>query len=256
MFIGISLILRRSFCSWICPVGLVSETLARLGQRLVGRNLRMPLWLDRGLRSIRYLLLGFFVWAIFSMSATALRGFLESDYNQVADVKMYLFFAEMSSTAIIVIAILSLASILFHGFWCRYLCPYGALVGLFGALSPFRIRRDEDRCIDCGICDKVCMGRINVSTAKSVGSVECTGCLDCVASCPVPETLAFSAGRRRLGGVAMAFAVLLLFLGGYLASRVSGHWDTKITDSEFIHHISRIDSDDYTHPGGTSGRYR
>lgn len=255
IFLGMSLILRRSFCAWICPVGFASETFARLGQRLIGRNLRLPFWLDRGLRAVRYLLLGFFVWAIFTMSATALREFLQSDYNQVADVKMYLFFADIGPAALIVVIGLAIGSIFINGLWCRYLCPYGALIGLFGALSPFRIRRDRGRCIDCGICDKVCMGRIDISRRGAVSSLECTGCLDCVASCPVPETLEFSARRRRLGGLAMACAVLLLFFGGYLASRVSGHWDTEITDGEFIQHISRMDSHDYSHPGA-SGRYR
>ena len=94
------------------------------------------------------------------------------------------------------------------------------------------------------------MGRIGVSQSKSVGSLECTGCLDCVASCPVPETLAFKAGRMRLEQFGLACTILLLFLAGYVTGRLSGHWDTAIPDQDIIRHIEHMNSNTYTHPGG------
>ena len=88
-----------------------------------------------------------------------------------------------------VMGVLILGSVFVQGFWCRYLCPYGALLGFFSWASPTRVVRNADPCVDCGLCNQVCMARLPVSTATKVTIPECTGCLDCVAECPVTEAL-------------------------------------------------------------------
>ena len=76
------------------------------------------------------------------MSAATIGDFMHTSYGLIADVKMLNFFREMGETAAIVLAALVLLSILVENFWCRYLCPYGALMGLASLLSPLKIRRD------------------------------------------------------------------------------------------------------------------
>ena len=49
-----SLLLRKSFCGWLCPVGTVSEYLWKYGRRVFGRNFRLPRWLDLPLRSLKF----------------------------------------------------------------------------------------------------------------------------------------------------------------------------------------------------------
>jgi polyferredoxin len=61
-FLAISFLFRKAFCSWLCPVGTVSEYLWRLGKKLLGRNLRIWRWMDIPLRGLKYFLLGFFFW--------------------------------------------------------------------------------------------------------------------------------------------------------------------------------------------------
>jgi hypothetical protein len=75
-FLLASLLIKKSFCSWLCPVGTVSEYLWKIGRKLVGRSLMLPRWLDWGLRSLKYLLLAFFVFIVFTMSTEDLGGFL------------------------------------------------------------------------------------------------------------------------------------------------------------------------------------
>jgi len=109
--LAVSLLLKKAFCSWICPVGALSEALGRLGLRLLGRPLGVPRWLDWPLRSLKYLLLGFFLWAVGSMSAPLIDLFLDGPYNRVADLRMYLFFAELSSLGRGVIGLLAVLSV-------------------------------------------------------------------------------------------------------------------------------------------------
>ncbi|MCP4205168.1 MAG: 4Fe-4S binding protein [bacterium] len=250
MIVAVAFVARKSFCSWICPVGFLSESLARLGRSLFGRNFRPWKWLDIPLRGLKYLLLFFFVYAVVTMSDAALRAFIESPYNRVADVKMGLFFVRLGTVGASVLVVLFVLSILINGAWCRYLCPYGGLLGLVSMFSPFKVSRQADACIDCGLCDKVCMARLPVSQLDRVSSAECTGCLDCIATCPVSEALDVRAARRwKVGLPAYALVVLVLFVGGYSGARLADLWKSGISDAEYSHRIQNLDRPEYGHPG-------
>jgi NAD-dependent dihydropyrimidine dehydrogenase PreA subunit len=245
----LAFLLRKSFCAWICPIGFLSELLAGFGRRLFGRNFRLWIWPDRLLRGVKYLLMLFFLQSIVTMGSFGLRAFLEAPYNRMADVHMGLFFSRLSLTAAVVLGVLALGSIVVKGFWCRYFCPYGALLGIVSWLSPTRVVRDPKSCIDCGLCDRACMARLSVSKSVQVLDPECTGCMDCVAICPVGEALSMKAGSKRIGGRGLAIAVLLVFLLGYFGARSAGMWKNGLSDLEYVRGVSQIDSGVYSHPG-------
>ena len=90
--ITLSVLFKRTFCSWICPIGTLSEMLAKLGKRVFGRNFLIPTWLDYLLRSVKYLILFFFIWVIFfAMSGASAAEFVQTPYNRVSDIKMLQF---------------------------------------------------------------------------------------------------------------------------------------------------------------------
>ncbi len=245
----LSLLLRKSFCSWICPIGFLSELLARAGRAVFGRNWRLWRWLDVLLRGVKYLLMIFFLWSILAMGRLGLAAFIESPYNRVSDLKMGLFFAHLSLTALAILVILAVGSMFVQGFWCRYFCPYGALLGIFSFLSPTRVVRDPARCTDCGLCDQVCMARLPVSRSRKVINAECTGCLDCLAVCPVGDTLTVRTAGRRWKPVQFAVAVFLIFILMYLGARSLGWWNNSITDQEYIERVQQLNTDIYRHTG-------
>ena len=240
-FLGISLLLKKAFCSWLCPIGTISEWLWKLGQKVAGRNLALPRWLDLPLRGLKYLLLAFFAWAVVRMSADDIASFLRSPYGLVADVKMMNFFRFMGTTALIVMAALVVLSVAIQNFWCRYLCPYGALLGIPSLFSPARIRRDADACIDCAKCAKVCPARLPVDVKPQIRSAECALCMACVAVCPAKGALEVKVSRRRaLPAWAVAAAIAVIFFGIVGAARVTGHWDTNLPDAVYEYLIPRV----------------
>jgi len=258
-FMLMSLLLKKAFCSWLCPVGTLSEHLWKLGRRVFGRNLCLPKWLDIPLRGLKYLLLGFFIFVIGAMSAEAIQDFMSTPYGLVADVKMFNFFRDLGLTAAIVIALLVLLSMLIQNFWCRYLCPYGALLGLASLLSPVKIRRDAEACIDCGKCARACPSHLPVDRLVQIRSVECTACMACVAACPAQDALQFALvpkkastpaekwRRRVIGPAAFAAVLACIFFGLVGLAKATGHWQTNLPREMYIDLVSH--ANDAAHPG-------
>ncbi len=237
--LAVSFLFRKSFCSWICPFGFIEEMLGRIGAWVLPRKLSIPWWLDLPLRGLKYILLVFFVGSVFfMMDAEAAFSFMESPYNKLVDLKMLEFFLNISATGAAVFGFLILMSFLFEHFWCRYLCPYGALMGLLGWLSPSRISRNEQLCIDCGNCDKACSGRLKVSRNKNVLSPECNGCLDCVNSCPVDGALTYSfAGKFKGAKYLLPATMLGLFALMIIVAIMTGHWESSVSLREVMYYF-------------------
>ena len=233
--IAASLLLRRSFCSFICPVATLSECAWKTGFRLLKRNLHPPSSLDIVLRSMKYLLLGFFAYSIvIAMSAESLSAFIHSDYHKTADFRLLDFFLHISPRALLIVVILFAVSFLVRNPFCRYLCPYGALLGLAALLSPFRVTRNSQSCVSCGVCSQVCPSRIDVMHKQSVATAECIGCWRCVSHCRVNEALSMRfAGIYGVPGILYALLVVLFFCGGAHIGKATGHWHTSISISEY-----------------------
>jgi len=256
--IGASIALKKAFCSWLCPIGTLSESLWLLGQKLFGRNLRVSRWLDYPLRTLKYLLLFYFSYSILSMDAAALGHFIYSPYNRVADIKMYLFFAEISSFALWTILILAILSVVIKNFWCRYLCPYGALLGIVSFLSPLKITRRQSTCIDCELCTKACPASIKVHTAGRVWSDECTSCLQCVEACPVKDTLLMTTHLRQFRPIpAWVFGTLVIgvFTAVTGLAMLTGNWQNGISRQEYQRRFQELNAPVYQHFRGEVPAY-
>jgi polyferredoxin len=257
VFLLSSVLVKKAFCSWLCPVGTVSEYLWKLGRKIGRRSLVVPKWLDGSLRSLKYLLLAFFVWIVFTMPAVDLGDFLASPFGIVADVKMLNFFRYMGTVGMIVVLGLVVLSVLIQNFWCRFLCPYGALMGIVSALSPVKIRRDADACIDCGKCNKACPSHLPVDSLVQIRSVECTGCMECIAVCPaenalqmalMPRKAETAAARwrgRMLKPQVVATVLAVVFFGLIGAARVTGHWQTNLSRDIYMQLVPNAENFDH-----------
>ncbi|MFQ5453798.1 MAG: 4Fe-4S binding protein [Candidatus Zixiibacteriota bacterium] len=246
-----ALLFKKGFCSWICPIGFISEMLGDISDKMFRKRIKPPAWLDYPLRSLKYIILGFFIYAILiQMSPAAIEQFVYSNYNQVADILMLRFFTDITILSLTVIVFLFLLSLIVRGFWCRYLCPYGGLLGLLGLISPTRIIRNKNSCTECASCSQICPAFIKVDKVNAVISDECTGCLACVDSCPVEETLQIKVVSKKGKVSKLIWALLLvtIFWGSLLAFKLWGPWDNAITTGEYINHMPAVIEGLYEHP--------
>ena len=231
----VSLALRKSSAAGSARSGPSPRRVWRGGRRLFGRTFALPRWADVPLRSLKYLLLAFFLRTILvQMPAPAIRAFLANDYWKISDLKMLHFFTGMSATAAAVLAVLVALSLVTKAFWCRYLCPYGALTGLLAApdrcgsaatapcASPAGTARGIAR-----RCSRRPQGEHRFPRVRRLPDLRE----------PLPR--ARRAGRRapapdRDPPLLFAAAVVAVFFGILLAARLAGHWHSGVSGAEYL----------------------
>ena len=221
----IGLLLRKGFCGWICPVGFASNLMEKTGRKLK-INWKLPIWLDLPILSIKYQLLFLFLFLIaWKMTLKELEYFHNSPYNLAVDAKMLLFFLSPSRLAAGIMIFLVVISLFIRNFWCRYLCPYGALLGLLALFSPFQVKRDKKTCIDCKKCEKICPASITLTTKKTIRTGECIGCMECISICPVEDCLTLAVPYKKKNSILLLpAAVVTTYLLFYAVSLLTGHW--------------------------------
>ena len=181
------------FCGYACPLGSYQEWIGKLGRKLFPMRYGkvIPRGLDRVLRYLRY---GVLAMVMYQTIVAGKLVFQEVD-------PFYALFnfmtGEVALSALVILGVVTVLSLLVERPWCRYLCPYGALLGLFNLIRIFPIRRRESSCIHCGKCDRACPMQIEVSKKNAVRDPQCISCHLCVSgnACPVADTVTVSTAK-------------------------------------------------------------
>ena len=178
------------FCGYVCPLGSYQEWIGKLGRRLFPKayGKLIPKKLDRVLRFLRYGVLSMVVYQ------TAVAGKLVFQEVDPYYALFNFFTTEVALSAILVLLAVTVLSLFVERPWCKYLCPYGALLGLFNLIRIFPIRRSAATCIQCRKCDKACPMQIEVSQKGAVRDPQCISCHLCSSgsACPVADTVTVS----------------------------------------------------------------
>ncbi|MBN1304688.1 MAG: 4Fe-4S binding protein [Anaerolineales bacterium] len=180
------------FCGWVCPLGTVQEWVSRMGRKRLRRkfNHLVPHRLDLVLRFGRYLVLA---WVLY---ATAQSGRLVFQAYDPYFALFHFWTSEVAPTALLILGLTLGFSLLVERPWCKYACPYGALLGISNLFRVFSIRRIVRNCRSDGACGILCPMNIPVDNLEVVRDHQCISCLECTseACCPVKDTVVFATG--------------------------------------------------------------
>ena len=187
-----SILFGPVFCGWICPLGTVQEWVSKIGKKLFKRRFNhfVPVKLDNVLRYLRY---GVLVWVLY---VTATSGSLLFEAYDPYFALFNFWSTEVAWTSLAVLGVTLVLSVFVERPWCKYACPYGAVLGLTNLFRVFSIKRAESTCKADGACSIMCPMNIPVDAVKTVRNHQGISCLECTseAICPVAKTVLFTSG--------------------------------------------------------------
>jgi polyferredoxin len=194
LIIAATLFFGRFFCSWVCPLGILTHWVGHLlNKRRPADDYQINAY--RTVYRLKYYILtvlivlalfGSLQIGLFDPVALVTRSFVVSLYpaanywNGALYLKQPLFYGGILIT-LLFLAIL-FANRFMTRFFCRVLCPLGALLGILAGKSLLRIRRDVEKCDDCMDCLRYCQGGCDPHGELRVS--ECHVCMNCIGQCP------------------------------------------------------------------------
>jgi len=181
-----TLLVRRAFCGYMCPIGAISEWTHSAGKRLRLPTVKVPRWLDRGLSWLKYALLAVVLVLTYRAGELIFRGF-DPCYALIGRHG-----EDITYWAYVVSGVILLVSLLVMLPFCRWFCPLAAVLNPFSRFSWTRVQRDPHQCSDCGQCAQRCPMAIDVDQADQVTASRCIACLECVDACPSSKSRAKS----------------------------------------------------------------
>jgi len=224
--IGMTIVLGRVFCGWICPLGTIHAVASRMFHGRRGKPTRPDRW-SRWQLAKYYLLVAFLAMAalgghwvaifdplvlLYRTTTVALMPGLQWAVEEgstavyqadpgVGPVRLtqatepvYAFLRDhvfvvpdqafLGAGLIAAVFVLTVALNAYRRrFWCRYLCPLGALLGLFAWRPLLRRKTQSDTCNQCDLCGMACHGAAAAAPGERWKAAECLGCLNCTESC-------------------------------------------------------------------------
>lgn len=181
----------RFVCGFLCPFGLLQDLLHRIP--FFKKVRRFPG--EKILRSLRFVVLVLFVLVLPAAIRDAYGlgtpwfckllcpvGTLEGGVPLVLFGNLRSAAGPLFAVKLGLLLLLLLLSLLIWRPFCRYLCPLGALYGLFNKVALFRYSVDSEKCTKCGACRSVCA--LDIPVYEKPNSVDCVRCGKCVNACP------------------------------------------------------------------------
>lgn len=201
--LAVGVLFGRAVCGYVCPFGLIQELLYKIPSP------KKRLW--KGFTYVKYVLLVFLV-LLFPAAVTNELGMGAPAYCEyicpvgtlegglpllAAHPELRKTIGALFSVKAFILALTLIGCIVICRFFCKVMCPLGAIYGILNKISFYHMEVDKEKCISCGKCHIVCP--MDVNPAEITDSAECIRCGKCTACCP-KEALAlkFRTGREEL----------------------------------------------------------
>lgn len=222
------------FCGWICPFGTFQEWIGIIGKKIFKKkyNNFLPKKIDSVLRYLRYLIL---IWVIVMTAVSATLIFASYDPYYA----LFNFWTgEVAITGFISLGVIIVLSLFVERPFCKYACPYGALLGLTNSFRIFSIRRNKKSCISCNACNHVCPMNIEIANKTIIRNHQCISCLACTSEqvCPIESTLELNIKEPintnknklvNLNSKKLSIMITVIIFGGIIILMAMNLWKTE-----------------------------
>lgn len=218
----------RFFCGWLCSFGAVGDWIYAIAKKIHPIKFKMPERVDKILKKVKYVYLAALIVILWNADIPALGeaspwGAFASIFNTNGPDLGAAF--EYYTLGTVFLVGLLIGSIFVERFFCRYLCPLGAVFAIMSRLKFLRINKNKEHCGACRLCTKNCAMGIPLYQMDKVNSGECIMCMRCTSVCPRKNT-ALCIGdtnvNKAVAGTVAVVAIASVALGSdALAEQVS-----------------------------------
>lgn len=222
----IAILFRRSFCGLLCPFGALQEFFAQIGNKVFKKRLLVPVKADKVLRYLKYgmlFLTAFMAWRLGRLWMSPYDPY--AAYGHITTIAESIEEDPLAIIGFILLGVTIIGSFVYDRFFCKYLCPAGAFYAIIGKISPTHVERNNDACIHCNLCSKVCPVNLDVAKMDKVTSAECINCNECVNVCPKKGALDVKTGKKTFSTIAMLVMVAVLFFAPIVITQAAGIYE-------------------------------
>lgn len=229
--IPLTMVLGRFFCGWMCAFGSMGDFIYEISSKFWKRKPRISQRLDRVLKLVKYLWLAILVAVVWVLGSKA---FASADpwdaFGMLLTVGKPPAFSLVLTTllpAFFLLVGILVGSVFVHRFFCRYLCPLGAIFAIVSKARVTHIQKERTSCGKCRACTNACPMGIALYRSDKVRSGECIECMACVSACPRHNAeLAISESSVRPAAAGVMAATVMAgtyYAGTFSTSLLSSH---------------------------------
>lgn len=218
--IPITILLGRFFCGWMCAFGAYEDFLYFISKRGFRTKFKMPKKADRILKYAKYVILAFVIICVCTFNITTFDCLKPGDaFGSLANIKGIFSIPYVLTEMLIgfvVLLLITIASFFVERFYCRYICPLGAIFVLISPLRIFKIGKKRDHCGTCNRCTTSCKMGIPMNQYDEISSGECIQCFQCISVCPRKNTSVVVGDKKfsaLIAGILAVSAIVLLYVG-------------------------------------------
>ena len=222
--IPLTVVMGRFFCGFLCAFGSLGDFIWSISSRIRKKKMRISERADHVLKYFKYVLLLFIVIFVWTLGAVS----IPADANPWSIFGMYTSISAWGNLAGFLslggalLLLIMAGSFFVERFFCRYMCPLGAIFAIISKLRLFKIAKPTTDCGSCKLCTRNCSMGIDLYNRDEVKSSECIDCMECIPPCPKENAHASFAGAKVApiaAGLVISAGIAVLYLAGSAVSR-------------------------------------
>ena len=224
----ITIVLGRFFCGWVCAFGTYNDLLHLLSKNIFKINFKVNEKVDAALKYVKYLVLILLVVVVWTMGNKIFE--MANPWDAFAQITNFPQVLSDYTIGIMLLFAITIGAFFVERFFCRYLCPLGAIFNLVSKIGILKIKKPTEKCGKCRLCTNNCSMGLSLYKVESACGGDCINCFKCIETCPRNNTHVNVLGENVNPELASSLA-LTAMVGLYAVNNLGG---TVLAESGLI----------------------
>jgi polyferredoxin/uncharacterized protein with FMN-binding domain len=234
--IPFTVLIGRFFCGWMCAFGTIQDFIYHISCKIFKYKVKINNMVDYFLKLTKYVILLSLIIFVWTLNVNIFNNISPWDaFAQLPDIGSAFRYYPIG---LAIFGFIIIASIFIERFFCRYLCPLGAVFSIISKIRILKINKPSQKCGKCRVCTKSCSMGIALYKRNYISSGECIMCMKCITNCPRKNMSVSLNGSSINPAIASAVAISAIngiyFLGSFVANANSVIANTSISNTSSL----------------------